>query len=390
MGRRFLRRQRSYPGLVEIFEAFYQSIRTHSPSPVSPESILETVTICEHIAAELTAAFPAPVMAPTAADRAPIVVTGGTGFLGKAVAQLLARRGSPVRVVARRMPGIWDRLPGVQYVVADLAKPLPAEVLAGSKSVIHCAAETAGGWDQHQTNSLDSTTQLVQAAADAGVRRIVHVSSLSVMAPPARGRPVDEGSPLEPDSRACGPYAWGKTESELLASELCAKAGIELRIVRPGAFVDYNEFDPPGLLGKRLGNLLVAIGSPAEPLAVADITFSAQTLVWMLDNFENAPSVLHLLDPERPVKADLVRRLRKSNPDLRVLWLPRFVLVPLSWMAILLQKILRPRHPAIDVAKTFARQRFDASRIAALAPEITSGASTLPLPARPGLPASAA
>src|SRR5262249_42275173 len=44
---RFLRSQRSYPGLVELFSAFYESICTNSPSPLSPESLLETVRICE-------------------------------------------------------------------------------------------------------------------------------------------------------------------------------------------------------------------------------------------------------------------------------------------------------------------------------------------------------
>jgi len=53
-----------------------------------------------------------------------------------------------------------------------------------------------------------------------------------------------------------------------------------------------------------------------------------------------------------------------------VVWLPTIVLVPLSWTAIVLQKILRPGKPALNVAKTFARQRYDYSLIARLAAQI--------------------
>jgi hypothetical protein len=46
--------------------------------------------------------------------------------------------------------------------------------------------------------------------------------------------------------------------------------------------------------------------------------------------------------------------------------------VPLSWLALGLQKLLRPGKPAIDVAKIFARQRYDTRRIAGLQDRIDS------------------
>ena len=53
MAHRFLKSQRSYPGLAELFSAFYESVRTKSPSPLSPESLLDTVRICERVAEAL-------------------------------------------------------------------------------------------------------------------------------------------------------------------------------------------------------------------------------------------------------------------------------------------------------------------------------------------------
>jgi hypothetical protein len=148
-----------------------------------------------------------------------------------------------------------------------------------------------------------------------------------------------------------------------------------VKVVRPGALVDYRDFDPPGRLGKRLGNMFVAVGSAGERLGVVDVAFSGRFLAWMVDNWEQVPSPLNLLDPAAPTKRALLDELRKGNPDLSVIWLPTPVLVPLSWLAMLAQKALRPGKPAIDVAKVFAVQQYDTSVIARLAPLVEGPAN---------------
>jgi hypothetical protein len=123
---------------------------------------------------------------------------------------------------------------------------------------------------------------------------------------------------------------------------------------------------------------------PGDKLGVVDVVFSAQALAWMVRHFDKTPLVINLFEPELPTKRQLLLRLRRANPDLMVVWLPPMILLPLSWVAIAIQKLLRPRSPALNVAKVFARLRYDTSRIAALAPAIRSDA----LPTRnsePGL-----
>jgi len=145
--------------------------------------------------------------------------------------------------------------------------------------------------------------------------------------------------------------------------------------VRPGALVDYENFEPPGRLGKRLGNIFVAVGSPRDPLGVADVGFAGRTLAWMAASFDDAPDTLHILAPTLPTRRELVARLERVNPDLTVVWLPTMLLVPLSWAAIGAQKLLRRGKPAINVAKVFASQRHDSSLIAAIEPRVEEYAS---------------
>lgn len=377
--RRFLKRQVSYPGLVELFSAFYDASRNGTPSPLSPESLLETVRICERVkealavgeAAALRAAVPRPV------DGRGVLLTGGTGFLGKEIVHALLSAGRPVRVLARREPPAWERIPGAEYAVADVSQGLDARYLQGVDTVIHAAAETAGGWEEHQRNSLDATEQMVRGAAAGGIRHFIQVSSLAVMARGSSGL-IRDSDPLESNSKGSGPYVWGKLESERLAARLGAELGVDVKVVRPGALVDYRDFDPPGRLGKRLGNIFVAVGSPGQRLGVVDVAFSGRLLAWMTDAWDQAPAQLNLLDPIQPAKRDLLRQLRVGNPDLRVVWLPTLILHPLSWFAIALQKVLRPGKPAINVAKVFSVSSYDTSRVAALAKQMEQAPAAQP------------
>lgn len=371
LGRRLLLGQTSYPGLVELFTAFYGSINSGTPAPFSDQAILETVRIWERVHAELrrlddeVSLAAAPVRG---GHR--VAVTGGAGFLGRETTSALLLKGYNVRVLSRGIPASWERITGAEYVVVDVSGALPDGCLDGIDTVIHCAAETAGGWEQHQRNSIDATRHVMEGAASAGVRQFIHVSSSAVLATP-RGRGcIDHDTPLEPDSRGLGPYVWGKLESERLAARLGAELSLPTRIVRPAALIDYRRFDPPGRLGKRLGNFFVAVGSPGDRLGVVDVGFAATTLAWMVNNFSASPTTLNLLSPVLPTKRELVAHLRETNPDLSVVWLPNIILYPLSWFATILQKVLRPRRRAISVAKVFAPQRFSTSQIAALADAI--------------------
>ena len=189
------------------------------------------------------------------------------------------------------------------------------------------------------------------------------MSSIAVLDESGAG-PLDEDTPLERDARSRGPYVWGKRESEALVRTLAHELGVSLRVVRPGALVDFAAFDPPGRLGKRIGGIFVAVGNPSERLGIVNVAEAGRLIAWMADHFEESPETLHLLSPALPTRRQLVDRLRTSNPGLTVLRIPRPLLVVLSAFATGAQRVLRPGRQPVNVARVFGTPRYDTTRVA--------------------------
>ncbi len=108
-----------------------------------------------------------------------IAITGGTGFVGQRV---LALAGEPVRALARRPQPAQA---GVEWVAGDLSDAAAlARLCDGADAVIHIAgvvnARDRAGFD---AGNLAGTQAVLAAAADAGARRFVHVSSLAAREP---------------------------------------------------------------------------------------------------------------------------------------------------------------------------------------------------------------
>lgn len=361
----------SYAGLHELVRRFYDAIRQNADSPVSPTEILETVDVCQRLgnfldAAETRAETEAmaslqreAATLPPATSEGVTLVTGATGFLGRKVAAELRHAGFRVRAVTRRVPPPSRQIAGIEYAVADLAIGLDALLLDGVESIVHCAAETAGGMTEHARNSVAATSKLVEAAALAGVRRIIHVSSLAVLEPSYRkGRPVDEQSPLGPDALARGPYVWGKAESERQIEQLAAAAGIELRIVRPGPLVDYANFQPPGRLGRELGPIFLAIGGRQSPLHVCHVGTAARVIRSYVQDFESAPRMLNLIEGTPPTRTELMARYLAGRADLKVWWIPALLLRLFNGPAKLAQRLLLGSQQPVDLYAAFATVHY--------------------------------
>ena len=194
---------------------------------------------------------------------------------------------------------------------------------------------------------------------------MVHVSSLAVLKP-GNGRLVDETTSLDAGNLGRGPYVWGKAEAEVLISRFGRESGIRVKVIRPGPLVDYADFHAPGRLGRELGPWYVAIGGKRAPLSVLDVGTAARVIRSYLDDFDNAPDVVNLVESPPPTRGELAARLREVRPDLKTVWLPAILVRMLSGPAKLAQRWLMGASRPIDLYSAFSSERYRADVAAAV------------------------
>lgn len=158
-----------------------------------------------------------------------ILVTGGTGFIGRHLVPELVRRGERVRVLVRdeaRAAGLPD---AVERARGDLSRPESlAAPLAGVRAVVHLAAVMDGVGNHAATMhaaNIDGTRALTTASTAAGVEHFVHVSSAGVYGSRDTARPFTEDDEPHPTT--------AYEETKLAAERVVRNETAEWTVLRP-------------------------------------------------------------------------------------------------------------------------------------------------------------
>ena len=176
-----------------------------------------------------------------------IFVTGATGFLGSHVARHLLAAGADLRLLTRptsRTDNIAD-LPA-ERVVGDLCDIESLKRgMAGCEVVFHVAADyrlwAVNGQELYQSN-VDGTRNILQAARESGVRRVVYTSSVATMGFGNNGHTTDESSPVNL-ANMIGDYKRSKFMAEQVVLE-AARAGQDVVLVNPTTPIGERDIKP--------------------------------------------------------------------------------------------------------------------------------------------------
>ncbi|HTE51240.1 MAG TPA: NAD-dependent epimerase/dehydratase family protein [Kofleriaceae bacterium] len=160
-----------------------------------------------------------------------VLVTGASGFIGRSLVARLRRERDAVRALV--LPGEAAPL-DAEIARGDVTRPetlTPA--LRRVRTVYHLAA-VVGDWGAeslYQAVNVTGTRNLLGAAADAGVERVVVVSSVVVYGSQLAREVCDEDLPRE---HGCGPYSRSKRAQEELALDFHRFGRVPVTVVRPG------------------------------------------------------------------------------------------------------------------------------------------------------------
>jgi len=170
-------------------------------------------------------------------------LTGATGFVGGHVLEALLARGERVRCLARDPSRLG---PGAEVVPGDLRDTAAIRrAVRGCDVVYHCAADyrlwVPDPLPMYESN-VDGTRNVLAAAAEAGVRRVVYTSTVGALGLRADGEPGDERTAVRLEDMV-GHYKRSKFLAERVAEEWSAK-GVPVVIVHPSAPVGERDAKP--------------------------------------------------------------------------------------------------------------------------------------------------
>jgi nucleoside-diphosphate-sugar epimerase len=184
------------------------------------------------------------------------LVTGGSGYFGGTLVDQALEQGDQVRIFDLNLPAPRDG--AVEYVAGDVRdRAALAQACDGVDVVLHNVAQVPLARDRALFRSVNivGTANVLIAARNAGVGKVVHTSSSAVFGIPDHN-PVTEDSPCRPLEA----YGRAKLEAELLCHEAAA-AGLDVTIVRPRTILGHGRLGIMAILFE-----FVAEGAPVYVL----------------------------------------------------------------------------------------------------------------------------
>lgn len=178
-----------------------------------------------------------------------IVVTGGTGFLGAYIIRELVEKGYKVRAIRRKnsfptfIPSsIFEKVEWFDGDILDVVSLQDA--FEGANAVIHAAAMVSfhhGDKDAMFQTNVEGTANVVNIALEAGIKKLVHVSSIAAIGRTVNGDTVNEDKKWA-ESKTNTNYAVSKYQAELEVWRGIAE-GLNAVIVNPSTILGYGDWN---------------------------------------------------------------------------------------------------------------------------------------------------
>jgi 2-alkyl-3-oxoalkanoate reductase len=220
-----------------------------------------------------------------------VLVAGASGFLGGHLAGFLKRRGH-----------------GVKAAPDDLgSRASLVRALQDVKWVFNCAARLSdwGSREELFAVNREGAANLVAACQDAGVERLVHWSSLTVLGLPRRGEIVSEGSPYP--SGSIDAYTDSRRAGERLVREAHGQRGLSTVVVRSGALWGEGEPDiMPRIVRLLRRGRMVYVGNGENHVALSHVENLSLGMALAAEKAEAAGRVYHVLDAEDHTSREVI------------------------------------------------------------------------------------
>lgn len=262
-----------------------------------------------------------------------LLVTGANGFLGNYVVTEALRRGHTVRALVRPATDVtkfeWSANSRVEIVRADLRnREQLAEALRDVDGVVHLAAAKSGDFATQYESTFVATENLLSAMTEAGVKRLVAVSSFSVYDFTAASPSValDETSTVERDALKRDAYARVKLLQESLVREYAGRHGINLVVLRPG-MIWGREHLLNAWIGMPVGGRIWLRTGASARVPLTYVENCAEAVILAAESNSPQGQILNVVDDDLPTQRQFARLVLSRIS-------PRRFLIPIPYLLL--------------------------------------------------------
>ncbi len=325
-------------GQNQLIRSFYDAIQAQGPDPLSKASILNNVKVIESIWPEPSPGLlhaqerMAEIRSVKPPGGAKVLVTGASGFIGSHLLKRLAEDDITVRALVRPNSINAGKLLGssVEIAYADLAdRDAVAAACEGIETIYHAGASTDGDWKSNEEATIKGTQNILAAAKEHGVNKIVHLSTLTIyeLLDKAKGAVIDENSGYQLDPRKMGPYAYCKIEAEKLIRKAIESDGLNITVLRPGMVIGEGGYPFFPHFGFNLGGkLFLTIGKGDVPLPFTYVGHVVDAMVRAANNPVSDGQTYNVVDDEEMTAREYLNHyIEVTGVDARVFRLPYVV-----------------------------------------------------------------
>ena len=282
-----------------------------------------------------------------------VLITGASGFVGSAVLRRLLGEGAAVRALVR--PASDRRnLDGlnVEVVTGDLSdRDSLARAVRGCEALFHVAADYrlwTRDADAMMRTNIGGSRDIVRAAAEAGVARIVYTSSVATLGLNADGSPADEDTEVTL-SDMIGPYKQSKFMAEEEVLRLAHRHGAPVVIVNPSTPAGPRDIKPT-----PTGRMIVEAASGRMPAFVdtglnivhVDDVAQGHLMAWRRGKIGQR----YVLGGDNMALSDILAGIARPSgrrpPRIRI---PHGAIMPIAYMAEAWTRITGGTEPFVTV-----------------------------------------
>jgi 2-alkyl-3-oxoalkanoate reductase len=272
-----------------------------------------------------------------------LLITGASGFLGQYVVAAALRQGHQVKALMRSPLKLsWSDHPAVEMVQADLAQSSDrlTEAVRGVDAVIHLAAVLRGDYATQYAGTVTATENLLNAMTQAGVDRLIAISSFSVFdySSIAAGEIIHEDSAIEtnPSQRD------GYTQTKLIQEQRVRAFGQTGRvtILRPSMIYGRDHLWNAHLGIKAGSRLWLQIGANGW-MPITYVENCAEAIVLATQD-KAIGQTLNIVDDKLPSQSAYIRHLAKqTSPPPKTVMINWALLQPLANAAAQLNAVCK-------------------------------------------------